>query len=84
MGQLQSQNCLYLKMYLRLGLGIRVSSIVKVMVRVGFKIRCDDLVAVPASDHSAELSPEQDSNLLAKAYSLTQGRTGNRSHPVHF
>jgi hypothetical protein len=44
---------------LRLGLGIRVSSDFKVRVR--FKFRFDDFMAVPASDHSRELPPEQDS-----------------------
>ena len=42
-----------------LGLGIRVSSVVNVRVR--FKIRFDNFVAAPSSDHSAELPPEQDS-----------------------
>ena len=40
-------------------LGFRGSSVatVRVRVRVRFKIRFDDFVAVPASDHSAELPP---------------------------
>jgi hypothetical protein len=42
---------------LNLRLGIRVSSVVNVRVR--FKIRFYDFVAVPASDHSAKLPPEQ-------------------------
>ena len=43
---------------LRLGLGIRVNSLVKVR----FKIRFYDFVAVPASDHSAELPPVHESS----------------------
>ena len=42
---------------LRLGVGISISSV----VRVGFKILLYDFVAVPASDHSAEMPPGQDS-----------------------
>ena len=38
---------------------VRVSSVVK--VRVKFKIRLYDFVAVPPSDHSPELPPELDS-----------------------
>lgn len=38
---------------------VRVSNVVKVRVR--FKLRFYDFVVVPASDHSAELRPEQDS-----------------------
>jgi hypothetical protein len=38
-----------------------VSSVVKVRVKVRFKIRLYDLVAVSASDHSAELPQGQDS-----------------------
>ena len=50
-------------LHLRLGLGIRVSSVVKVRVtvRVMSQIRCYDFVAMPANDHSAELPPKQDS-----------------------
>ena len=40
-----------------LGLGIRLSSVIKVR----YKIRFYDFVAVPASDHSVELPPGQDS-----------------------
>jgi hypothetical protein len=47
------------KINLRLGLGIRVISVVKVRVR--FKICFYSFLAVPASDHSAELPPKQDS-----------------------
>ena len=62
MGQLQSKNVLYGKnvlfsLNLRSGLDIRVSSV----VRVRFKNRFSDFVAVPASAHSAELPPEQGS-----------------------
>ena len=45
---------------IRLGLGITVSSVVKVRVR--FKIRLCEFVAVPASDHSAELAPVHESS----------------------
>ena len=57
----KSQNCLYHKNSCKqnIRLGIRVSSVVKVRVR--FKIRLYDFVAVPASDHFAELPPGQDS-----------------------
>jgi hypothetical protein len=41
--------------WLGLGLGIRGSS-----VRVWFKIRCYDFVAVPICYHSVELCPELD------------------------
>jgi hypothetical protein len=50
---------------LRLGLGIRVSIVVKVRVKVRFKIRFDAFVAVPASDHSAELPPGQKTQTFA-------------------
>jgi hypothetical protein len=48
---------------LRLELDIRVSSVVTVGVKVSvsYKIRLYDFMAVPASDHSAELPPGQDS-----------------------
>ena len=44
-----------------LELDIRVSSVVKVRVkiRVRFQIRLYDIVAVPAIDHSTELPAEQ-------------------------
>ena len=46
-----------------LNLRFEFSIIVKarVKVRVRFKIRFYDFVAVPASDHSAEMPPELDS-----------------------
>ena len=47
----------FLVVILRLWLCIRVSSVVTVMVRL--KIRFYDFMAVPASDHSEELPPEE-------------------------